>query len=263
MSLKIRKERVLLMGLVIFILSALITYAGELTGDEILKKIKGKVTVTSSGEATINLITENKRGEQRKNKVKIYRKTTEGIEKQLIEYLEPADVEGTKLLSISEEGKEDLMYIYFPFLGKEKRIAAQEKEKKFMGTDFTYEEIGSSESYQEKYKAKRLKDEDFESYSCYVLRLSPEEGEKEEYSYLKMWVWEKEFIPLKIEFYGKDEKLEKVLTESDLRKEKEDYIPYKIIMADQTKGTKTIIEILETKEEEIPDDYFTLKYLRR
>ncbi len=263
MSLKIRIKRVLLAGLVVFILSTVIAYAGELTGDEILEKIKGEVTVTGSGEATIYLITENKKGERRSNKGKIYRKTTEKIEKQLIEYLEPADVEGTKFLSISEEGKEDLMYIYFPFLGKEKRIAAQEKEDKFMGTDFTYEEIGSSESYREKYQAKRLKDENFEDYLCYVLRLSPKEGEEEKYSYLKMWVWKKEFIPLRIEFYRKDEKLEKILTEYDLKKEKEDYIPYKIVMADQIKGTKTIVEILETKEEEIPDDYFTLRYLRR
>jgi outer membrane lipoprotein-sorting protein len=204
----------------------------------------------------------NKRGEQRGNKVKIYRKVMEKVEKQLIEYLEPADVEGTKFLSISEEGKEDLMYLYLPFLGRERRIAAQEKGKTFMGTDFTYEEIGSSESYREKYKAERLENENFENYPCYVLRLSPKEKEIK-YNYLKMWVWKEEFLPLKIEFYAQDAQLEKVLTDSDLRKEKEGYIPYKIVMADQIKGTKTIIEILETKEEEVSEDYFTLRYLRR
>ncbi len=263
MFLKIRGERVLLMGFLVFVLSALIAYAGELTGDEILEKIRGKVTITGSGEATVNLITINKRGEQRENKVKIYRKVTEEVEKQLIEYLEPADVGGTKFLSISEEGKEDLMYIYFPFLGKEKRIAAQKKGDKFMETDFTYEEIGSSESYREKYKAERLQDENFQDYLCYVLKLSPKEEGEEKYSYLKMWVWQEELISLKIEFYGKDGKLEKVLTEYDLRKEKGEYIPHKIVMADQIRGTKTIVEILETREEEIPDDYFTVRYLRR
>jgi len=262
MFIKIRVERALLVGLVIFILSSIIAYAGQLTGDEILEKIKGKAAVTRSGRATVNLITENKRGQRRENKVKVYRKVTERIEKQLIEYLEPADVEGTKFLSISEEGKEDLMYLYLPFLGRERRISAQEKEKKFMGTDFTYEEIGSGESYREKYTSKRLNDESFENYPCYVLKLSPKEKETK-YSYLKMWVWKEEFIPLKIEFYRKDGKLEKVLTEYNLKKEKEDYIPYKIVMANQIKGTKTIIEILQTKKEEVSDDYFTLRYLRR
>jgi hypothetical protein len=40
-------------------------------------------------------------------------------------------------------------------------------------------------------------------------------------------------------------------------------MPHRIVMADEIKGTKTIIEILETKEEELSDDYFTLRYLRR
>jgi len=262
MLLKIRKEYLVFGELTIFLLSTVVGYAAELTGAEILERIKGKAAVTRSGQATVNLITVNKRGEQRENKVKIYRKVMEKVEKQLIEYLEPADVEGTKFLSITEEAKEDLMYLYLPFLGRERRIAAQEKTKTFMGTDFTYEEIGSSESYREKYTAKRLEDEIFEDYPCYVLRLSPKEKETK-YSYLKMWVWKDKFLPLKIEFYGKDEKLEKVLTDSDLRKEKEDYIPYKIVMADQMKGTRTIIEILETKEEEVSEDYFTLRYLRR
>ena len=261
---KIRGKRILFAGLVIFLFSSIIAYAGQLTGDEILEKIKGKAAVTRSGKATVNLITENKKGQRRENKVKVYRKVTEKIEKQLIEYLEPADVEGTKFLSISEKGKEDLMYLYLPFLGRERRIAAQEKEKKFMGTDFTYEEIGSSESYHEKYTGERLNDENFENYPCYVLKLSPKE-KNSKYSYLKMWVWKQEFIPLKIEFYRKDGKLEKVLTEYDLKKEKgeKDYIPYKIVMANQIKGTKTIVEILQTKKEEVSDDYFTLRYLRR
>lgn len=260
---KLRKKGLVPGGLAVFLLASVIAYAVELTGEEVLERIKGKAAVTRSGEATVNLITINKKGEQKEYKIKIYRKVTDKMEKQLIEYLEPADVEGTKFLSIAEEGKEDLMYLYLPFLGRERRIAAQEKSKKFMGTDFTYEEIGSSEGYREDYTAQRLKDDNFQDYPCYLLKLSPKEKKDVRYSYLKMWVWKEEYFPLKIEFYRSDEKLEKVLTEYDLRKEKEDYIPYKIVMADKINSTRTIIEILETKEEEVSDDYFTLRYLRR
>lgn len=234
----------------------------DLTGEDILDRIEQESAVTESGTGVINLITENKRGDQRSSTVRMYRKESNGTEKQLLEYLEPADLKGTKFLSISEEGEKDLMYIYFPFLGRERRIAAGEESDSFMGTDFTYEEIGSGQTYQEEYDASRLKDEVLEEYPCYVLRLTPQ-GEDSNYTYIKMWVWQEEFLVLRIEFYEEDERLTKTLSNSDIREEDGDYMPHRIVMTDEIKGTKTIIEILETKEEELSDDYFTLRYLRR
>lgn len=262
MFIKSKKGRWVLLALIALLLTGIAANAQELTGQEILERIEGKASLAGSGMATVNLITENDRGEQRSNTVIIYRKADEKVEKQLIEYLEPADVKGTKFLSIVEEGKEDLMYIYFPFLGRERRIAAHVKGESFMGTDFTYEEIGSGKSYQEQYQAKRLEDDVFEGYPSYVLELKPGETDSE-YTSLKMWVWKEEFSLLKIEFYKEGEKLAKTLTNLDFRKENGEYMPYKIVMADEIKGSKTIIEILETKEEELSDDYFTLRYLRR
>jgi len=235
----------------------------DLTGEEILDRIEQESAVTEGGTGVINLITENKRGEQRSSTVRMYRKESNGTEKQLLEYLEPADVKGTKFLSITEEGKEALMYIYFPFLGRERRIAAGEESDSFMGTDFTYEEMGSGQTYQEEYDASRLKDEVLEEYPCYVLRLTPQE-EDSDYTYIKMWVWQEEFLVLRIEFYEEGDRLTKALSNSDIREEEEgEFMPHRIVMADEIKGTKTIIEIVETKEEELSEDYFTLRYLRR
>ena len=259
---KFRKGIWILLALITFFLAGITVNAQELTGEEILERIEGKASLAGSGTATVNLITENKRGEQRSNTVIIYRKGDEKVEKQLIEYLEPADLKGTKFLSVIEEGKEDMMWLYLPVLGRERRIAAHAKGESFMGTDFTYEEIGSGKSYEEGYEAKRLEDGVFEDYPCYVLELESRETDTK-YTYLKMWVWKEEFSTLKIEFYKEGGKLTKTLTNLDLRKKNGEYISYKIVMADELKGTKTIIEILETKEEEVTEDYFTLRYLRR
>ena len=260
---KSKKGKWALLTLITLFFIGITANAQELTGEEILQRIEGKASLAGSGMATVNLITENKRGEQRSNTVIIYRKGDEKIEKQLIEYLEPADVKGTKFLSIVEEGKEDMMWLYLPVLGRERRIAAHAKKESFMGTDFTYEEMGSGKSYEEGYEAKRLEDEVLGDYPCYVLELKPKETDSE-YTHLKMWVWKEEFSTLRIEFYKEEEKLTKTLTNLDLRKEKDEYMAYKIVMADEIESTKTIIEILETKEEEeLSEDYFTLRYLRR
>jgi len=124
---KTKKERWIVLAITTLFLAGSLASAQELTGEEILEKIKGKISLTGSGMATIKLIMENERGEQGSNTIKVYRKASEKIEKQLIKYLEPADVKGTKLLSIVEEGKEN-MWLYLPALGKEKRIVGQRKK---------------------------------------------------------------------------------------------------------------------------------------
>ncbi len=254
----------LVIGSLLLFLNSMVLAQEDLTAEEILEQLKGDTTLTGSGSATIKLITENDKGQQRVNKLKIYRKDDGQMEKQLLEYLEPADVEGTKFLSLNNtERDENQMWLYLPALGRERRIAGHMVQDKFMGTDFTYEEIGGGQSYSEDYQANRLRNEEFERYLCYVLDLIPvDSGSK--YSRLKMWVWQEELIPLKILFYNLDGQLSKQLISTDLEKTEDgDYMPHTIFMSDELAGTKTIIEIIETSKNEVVDDYFTLRYLRK
>jgi hypothetical protein len=69
-------------------------------------------------------------------------------------------------------------------------------------------------------------------------------------------------IPLRIQFFGTDGLLTKQLLISDLRwDEAGECIPHRITMSNELAGTKSIIEILEIRNE-VDDDYFTLRYLR-
>ncbi|NLA06511.1 MAG: outer membrane lipoprotein-sorting protein [Firmicutes bacterium] len=239
-------------------------YGGGLTAKQILDKVESTALLVGSGSAKIELITESKRGQQRSNTLQIYRKKdADDTEKQLLEYLQPADVAGTKLLSITKpDGKDSEIWLYMPALGKERRIAAQEMQTKFMGTDFTYEEISGTAAYKEDYESNRLDDDTFDGHKCYVLQLTPKE--KSEYTFVKMWIWQDEFIPLKIEFYGRGDKLKKSLDTSGWKKNaKGKWEPAQVVMSDVMAGTKTIIKIKEASEADVPDDYFTVRYLRR
>jgi len=55
--------------------------------------------------AELNLITENARGQQRKYSVKVYLKSDDAGDRQFLEYLSPADVRGTKFLSLNLEAR--------------------------------------------------------------------------------------------------------------------------------------------------------------
>ncbi|HHX26826.1 MAG TPA: outer membrane lipoprotein-sorting protein [Firmicutes bacterium] len=239
-------------------------HGAELTARQILDEVEGTALLVGSGSAKIELITESKRGQQRSNTLQIYRKTdADDTEKQLLEYLQPADVAGTKLLSITKpDGKDSEIWLFMPALGKERRIAAQEMQTKFMGTDFTYEEISGTATYKEDYESKRLDDDTFDGHKCYVLQLTPKA--KSEYTFVKMWVWQDESIPVRVEFYGRGDKLRKSLDTSGWKKNtKGKWEPSQVVMSDVLAGTKTIIKIMEASEADVPDEYFTVRYLRR
>jgi outer membrane lipoprotein-sorting protein len=262
---KIRGTRVLLamLSMCILVMSCSVRGA-ELTAKQILEGIESTAFLVGSGSAKIELITESKRGQQRSNTLQIYReKDADDTEKQLLEYLQPADVAGTKLLSITKpDGKDSEIWLFMPALGKERRIAAQEMQTKFMGTDFTYEEISGTASYKEDYESKRLNDDTFDGHKCYVLQLTPKG--KSDYTLVKMWVWQDEYIPVKVEFYGRGDKLRKSLDTSGWKKNtKGKWEPSQVVMSDVLAGTKTIINIKEASEADVPDEYFTVRYLRR
>jgi len=247
----------------VLLVSALAFAEDGLTGDEIVDQLKDDMALTGSGYAVLDLITVNKKGESRQHNLMLFRSDDGKTEKQLVEYLSPADVKGTKFLSILEEGADEAeMWLYLPALGKERRIAGHMTKGSFMGTDFTYEEIAGFGNYRDDYDAVRLADEELDGYMCYVLDLTPKSADVE-YSRVRMWVWQAEMVPLKLQFFNRDGQLSKQLLLSDLRQDSEGrYMPYTITMSNELAGTKSIINILEVHEE-IDDSYFTLRYLRQ
>lgn len=256
--------RVFMIMLLVVCLSVTGINAADLTGEEIVERLKDDSALTGSGTAIINLITQNSRGDQRSNKLKIFRQDDGKVEKQLLEYLEPADVRGTKFLSLNEEdSQKEQMWLFLPALGRERRIAGHMTKDSFMGTDFTYEEIGGSRNYSDNYHSKRLEDKYVDDYLCYQLELIPLDNESE-YSRVMMCVWQEEYMPLKIEFYNLDGQLKKKLKFSKLKKEDDgDYMPQLIVMTDVLEETSTTVEVLERSNQKLPEDYFTMRYLRR
>ncbi len=236
----------------------------ELSASEILDRMAGTGVLSGSGQARLELVTENRRGQQRAYRLQIYRSEGPGDAlRQLLEYLEPADVRGTKFLSIREPGGATQMWLYLPALGRERRIAGADVEQQFMGTDFTYEEIGAGRTYKTDYTAQRLADSTLDGQPVYVLKLTPRDAGSR-YGFVQVWVWQETFVPLRIEFFDRRGQLEKQLTMSDLRRdERGAWLPYRITMANSRAGTRTMIRVLEYLPGEVPEEYFTLRYLRR
>jgi outer membrane lipoprotein-sorting protein len=259
---KVKRTLAMFLILLLTAVSAGAAGAQEPTGRQILDDLGFDSILTGSGTAELTLITENARGAQRTYSVRVYLKSDEAGDKQFLEYLAPADVRGTKFLSINEEGQESQMWLYMPALGRERRIASHMTGDSFMGTDFTYEEIGGGFNYDRDYAVKRLADETVAGRDCYVLELTAESSD-ELYEKIVMWVWIEQMVPIRIQFYETGAALAKTLTLDRFQEVSGENIPHYLVMADEVQGTRTILEITELSQDEVSDDVFTVRNLRR
>jgi Outer membrane lipoprotein-sorting protein len=63
----------------------------------------------------------------------------------LIRFTYPNDIRGTSFLVWEHPKADDERFLYLPSLGRVRRIAGAETQESFVGSDFTYEDIGGRE----------------------------------------------------------------------------------------------------------------------
>jgi outer membrane lipoprotein-sorting protein len=63
----------------------------------------------------------------------------------LIRFTYPNDIRGTGFLVWEHPASDDERFLYLPSLGRVRRIAGSEAQESFVGSDFTYEDIGGRE----------------------------------------------------------------------------------------------------------------------
>ena len=66
-------------------------------------------------------------------------------DRSLVRFTLPNDIRGTAFLVWEQPDADDERFLYLPSLGRVRRIAASESQESFVGSDFTYEDIGGRE----------------------------------------------------------------------------------------------------------------------
>jgi hypothetical protein len=123
-------------GLVLALLMAGAAF-GDAKGDEIAKKYYGrKKADDTTGLATMTLI--DKAGTKKVRKLEMF--TKEGAEgkNSFVNFLEPADVAGTKFLTLTHRGSDSEQRLYLPALKKDRKISSSSKDGEFVNSDFFY-----------------------------------------------------------------------------------------------------------------------------
>ena len=196
---------------VVFLVSGLANQmaAQELTGREIIDKAYNQPTgEDQTSNLTMTLI--NKSGSERVRKIKQFTKDFGDVEKSIMFFTAPADVKNTSFMNwtYDDPDKSDDQWIYLPALKKVKRISSDSKSDYFMGSDFTYDDLGDRKLDDDTHTL--LREETIDGIDYYVVESIPKD---EDYMYSKTvtWIRKDNFIGLKKEFYDEDGELLKIL----------------------------------------------------
>jgi hypothetical protein len=133
----------------------------------------------------------------------------------IFQFLNPADVRGTGLLTYQDPKSDDKQWLYLPELRRVKQIASNNKSGSFMGSEFSYEDITSN--ILEKYTYKYLGEEKLNGEDCYITERYPN-YENSGYLSIKSWIAKKDNLIRRAEFTDRKNSLLKVQTFKDCQK---------------------------------------------
>jgi outer membrane lipoprotein-sorting protein len=207
------------------------------------------------------MVIQAKDGSTTERLVDQYSKDGENGARTMIIFQQPATVAGSRFLTMANPNGEDDRWIFLPNLGRVRRIAASEGSGSFMGTDFSYDDISSTNRKANLDTHTLLREESYGGSVCHVIQSVPKDSS---YQYSKMiqWVTKDTNIVTKIELYDRRSTLVKTVEMSGLRNIQGRQTVTVTKMTTHAAGTSTTITNEITKyDDPIPEGVFTTQYL--
>ena len=235
------------------------------SGYDIMKKAD-EVAEPKTSSSTATLTIHSKKGSDRIREVIMMSKDYGDVEKSVIVFTTPKDVAGTGYLMFDydEDDKDSDNWLYMPAMKKTRRIASSgsESEGSFMGTDFTYQDMGDRSL--NKYDYNLLGEETVDGVACYKVECISKAHTEKDPRYIS-YIGKSDYILRKCEFYDRQDTLHRVLTCTDFTTIKGFTTAQKMKMENVQTGTWSLIETKNIKydDEDIDDSLFTVAALEK
>ena len=249
-----------------FLIAALLCAAAQMnaqTGRDIIQRVKDRPDGdTRYAEMQLTLVKKN--GDKRERKMVSWAMDEGKDTKKIMFFTYPGDVKGTGFLTwdYDQAGKEDDKWLYLPAMKKTRRISgSSSKTDFFMGTDFTYDDMGGRNVDEDKHTL--LREESRDGHKCWVVESIPVDAH-EIYSRKLTWIRQDCDCGVYVEYYDKLNKLHRVLTVQDLQKVEGYWTVMKMEMRNVQSGHSTQITVTGPKYDiKVDKSLFTVAKLEK
>ncbi len=222
----------------------------------IFEEVDNRRNSIQSETARMEMIITDPRGRTRSRTMQSWRVVEGDDTKSLIIFSDPGNVRGTGFLSVREAGS-TVQRLYLPSVGRIQTIGSAERGDRFMGSDFTYEDLGDQDP--DDYEFEWLEEYD-ETYRIRALK-----PDSDQYDYVEFVILKKFYTLKEIHYFNENDEQIKRLEAEDFETITDRlWSPAKMTMYDLRDGRKT--EITWTNREinvPIEDWRFTERGLRR
>ena len=186
----------------------------------------------------------------------------------LIRFTYPNDIRGTGFLVWEHPDRDDERFLYLPSLGRVRRIAGSEAQESFVGSDFTYEDIGGREFDEYTYA---IADENASwtppagGASRPAWRLESRRKEASaEFPRVISTVLKDSFVVVSAEIYNRRDEKQKVYTVGRLERVEGIWTAMNADMTDALQKSRTELDIVSTDYNVgIDESAFTRRELER
>ena len=181
-------------------------------------------------------------------------------DRMLIRFTYPNDINGTGFLVWKQPNADDERFLYLPALGRVRRIAGAETQESFVGSDFTYEDIGGREfedySYRMIEESRAWNAPDGSTHQVYVLESRSRDNDAR-FPRIVSLVRRDNFIVVHATIHNRRNEPQKTFEAMKVEKADGYWSVLEMRMADATQRTRTEL-VLEKVEYDIglkPDDF--------
>lgn len=172
--------------------------------------------------------------------VATYSKRCGDESRNLVVFRTPADVAGSAVLTASHPEQGDSVWLYLPELGRVRQVNPSARGETFMGTDFTYEDLGvvAIDAREHRLTAGGTLDGE----PVYKVQSVPRGLDA--YGKVVTWVSRTTFLPVQIDYFDHVGMLLKTGRFSDVRMVKGIPTPFAIEMRNIQTGHRTLLTLL-------------------
>ena len=219
------------------------------------KIMEGVYAQNSSHDLTMKADFEvfDRQGKNSKREFTLMRLQSNGESKTLVAFTSPAEIRGVVLLSITEKGKPASQYMYTPATQRVRSVAPQERSARFIGTDFTFEDI--SERVLDDFNYKLMSEgELIDGHKTYKIEADPVAADRSQYKYIYCWVAQDAPVIPFAELYDANGSKVRVMHATTLKRENGIWGARHTEMRTVAEGTRTVLTINSVKFNTRPDE---------
>jgi len=224
--------------------------------EEIFREFDERRRAVTYEISTLEMLIIDSRERVRTREMRMYSLNKRGESKSLTIFNTPADVRGTGFLNLSSNGTE-VQYLYLPALGRVQTITGSRRSDRFMGSDFTFEDLGNVNA--DDYEVEILEETDGK------IKINAVPRTESQYGFIHFYIDSEKYVLVQADYFNNSGTRIKELTADNYEEVQADiWRPDVMIMRDLEANRRTELRWRNrTFNEPIPDRYFTERHLTR